>query len=151
VMIHTEAKGNGHWDTHDNNFQMLRHWLLPYLDRSVSALLDDLTARGMMDDTLVVVMGDMGRTPKVNGRAGRDHWPQAGFALLFGAGIHPGTVYGSTDSQAAFPKDLPVTPGDMCATMYHLLGVDPENTIPDQTGRPIHISHGGSPIRGLLV
>ncbi|WP_020470697.1 DUF1501 domain-containing protein [Zavarzinella formosa] len=151
VMVHTEAKGNGHWDTHDNNFNMLKHWLLPYLDRAVSALLDDLEARGMMDSTLVVVMGDMGRMPKVNARAGRDHWTKAGFALLFGAGIRPGTVFGSTDSQAAFPKDHPVSPGDMCATIYHLLGVDPESTVPDHTGRPTHISHGGGVINPILV
>ena len=150
VMVHTEAKGNGHWDTHDNNFNMLRHWLLPYLDRAVSALLDDLEARGLADTTLVAVMGDMGRMPRVNARAGRDHWPQAGFALLFGGGIRPGTVHGTTDSQAAYPKDHPVSPGDICATMYHLLGVDPESVVPDHTGRPTPISHGGGVIRGIV-
>jgi hypothetical protein len=150
VMVHTEAKGNGHWDTHSNNFKMLKHWLLPYLDQAVSALLDDLEVRGMLENTLVVILGDMGRMPKVNSSAGRDHWPQAGFALLFGAGVRPGTVFGSTDSQAASPKDHPVSPGDICATMYHLLGVDPENTVPDHTGRPTHISHGGKVIIPIL-
>jgi hypothetical protein len=150
VMIHTEAKGNGHWDTHNNNFKMLQHWLLPYLDRSVSSLLDDLESRGLLDTTLVVAMGDMGRTPKVNGAAGRDHWPQAGFALLFGAGVRPGNVFGSTDSQAAYVKDHPVSPGDLCATIYHLLGVDPESTVPDHTGRPTHIAHGGGVVTGIL-
>lgn len=151
VMVHTEAKGNGHWDTHNNNFNLLKNWLLPYLDRAVSALLDDLEARGLLDTTLVAVMGDMGRMPKINGAAGRDHWTKAGFALLFGAGIRPGTVFGSTDSQAAYPKDHPVSPGDICATMYHLLGVDPEGMVPDHTGRPTHISHGGGVINPILV
>ncbi|MCE9530069.1 MAG: DUF1501 domain-containing protein [Planctomycetes bacterium] len=150
VMVHTEAKGNGHWDTHANNFNMMKAWLLPYLDRAVSALLDDLDARGLLDTTLVVVCGDMGRSPKVNAKAGRDHWPKAGFCLMFGGGIKPGVVHGTTDSQAAAPKDHPVSPGDICATVYHLLGVDPENTVPDAFGRPTHISHGGSPIRQIL-
>jgi hypothetical protein len=151
VMIHTEAKGNGHWDTHSNNFNMLKAWLLPFLDRAVSALVDDLEARGLLERVLVVVCGDMGRTPKVNANAGRDHWPQAGFCLMFGAGVRPGLVYGATDSHAMFPKDHPVSPGDLCATIYHLLGVDPESTVPDQTGRPTHISHGGSVIKGILT
>lgn len=151
VMVHTEAKGNGHWDTHNNNFNMLKAWLLPYLDRAVSALIDDLEARGLMESVLVVVCGDMGRSPRVNKNAGRDHWPQCGFALMLGAGIKPGLVFGSTDSQAMFPKDHPVTPGDICASVYHLLGVDSELTVPDATGRPTHISHGGSPIRNILA
>jgi len=150
VMVHTEARGNGHWDTHNNNFNMLKTWLLPYLDRAVSALIDDLEARGLMDRVLVVVCGDMGRSPKVNAKAGRDHWPQAGFALTFGAGIKRGLVHGATDTRAAYTKDMPVTPGDLAATIYHLLGVDPETTVADHTGRPTHISHGGSPIRGIL-
>src|SRR5262249_15481102 len=76
VAVHTEAKGNGHWDTHENNFKMLKHFLLPFLDRALSALIEDLGARGLLDSTLVLTTGDMGRTPRVNGKAGRDHWPQ---------------------------------------------------------------------------
>ena len=150
VTVHTEAKPNGHWDTHDNNFNMLRHVLLPFLDRSLSALLDDLAGRGLLESTLVVVTGDMGRTPKVNARAGRDHWPQCGFCLFAGGGTRGGVVHGTTDKQAAFPVDHPVSAGDLVATMYHLVGVDPEETVPDHTGRPTHISHGGKPIRGVL-
>src|SRR5207248_1399971 len=86
VTVHTEARPNGHWDTHENNFNMLRHLLLPFLDRSLSALLDDLADRGLLETTLVVVTGDMGRTPRVNGKAGRDHWPQCGFCLFAGGG-----------------------------------------------------------------
>jgi hypothetical protein len=150
VTVHTEAKPNGHWDTHSNNFNMLRYLLLPFLDRALSALLDDLTDRGLLDSTLVVVTGDMGRTPKVNGSAGRDHWPQCGFCLFAGGGTRPGVVYGTTDKIAAFPADRPVSAGDLVATVYHLVGVDPESTVPDHTGRPTHISHGGQPVWGVL-
>jgi hypothetical protein len=151
IAVHTEAKPNGHWDTHDNNFNMLRYWLLPFLDRALSALLDDLWQRGLWDQTLVVVMGDMGRTPRVNPRAGRDHWPQCGFCLLAGGGIRAGHVHGQSDRGGGYPIDFPVSPADICATIYHLVGVDPEMTVPDQTGRPVHVSLGGAPIRGVLA
>lgn len=150
VTIHTEAKPNGHWDTHENNFEMLQHLLLPFLDRALSALLDDLSERGMLQETLVVTTGDMGRTPRVNGKAGRDHWPQCGFCLFAGGGTKPGVVHGTTDKIAAFPVDHPVSAGDLVATVYELVGVDPEGTVPDHTNRPTHISHGGKPIRGVM-
>ena len=151
VTIHTEAKGNGHWDTHSNNFNMLKHWLLPYLDRSLSALVLDLADRGLLESTLIVVNGDMGRTPKINPAAGRDHWPRCGFCLFAGGGTKAGSVHGSSDSMGAYPKDYPVAPGDLVATVYHLLGVDPEATVPDHTKRPIPISHGGKPIDRILA
>jgi uncharacterized protein (DUF1501 family) len=150
VTVHTEAKGNGHWDTHENNFNMLKHWLLPFLDRSLSALLKDLDQRGLSDRTLVVVTGDMGRTPRVNAKAGRDHWPQCGFCILAGAGVRAGCVHGASDKQGGYPKDHPVSPGDLVATVYHLLGIDFEQTVTDQIGRPIAIAHGGRPIRAIL-
>ena len=150
VTIHTEAKPNGHWDTHENNFNMLKGRLLPFLDRALSALLDDLSERGLLESTLVVVTGDMGRSPRVNGKAGRDHWPQCGFCLFAGGGTKPGVVHGTTDKIAGFPTDHPVTAGDLVSTMYHLVGVDPEATVPDHTNRPTHISHGGQPISGIL-
>lgn len=152
MTVHTEAaQGNGHWDTHNNNFRMLKNILLPYLDRAVAALIDDLTDRGLMNQTLVLVHGDMGRTPKVNGAAGRDHWPQCGFCLMFGGGTKAGFVLGKSDRSAAYPIEHPVTPGDLAATIYHLVGVDPEATVPDQTGRPVPISHGGNVIRSVLA
>lgn len=151
VTIHTESKGNGHWDTHNNNFNLLRHLLLPYLDRTVSALVDDLATRGLLDSTLVVVTGDMGRTPRVNRAAGRDHWPQCGFCLFAGGGTKAGFVLGTSDKQAAYPTEHPVSAGDLAATVYHVLGVDSEATVPDQTGRPIHISHGGRPVMRVLA
>jgi hypothetical protein len=150
VTIHTEAKPNGHWDTHENNFNMLKGLLLPFLDRALSALVDDLSDRGLLESTLVVVTGDMGRTPRVNGKAGRDHWPQCGFCLFAGGGTKPGIVHGTTDKIAAFPSDHPVSAGDLVATVYHLVGVDSEGMVLDHTNRPTHISHGGKPIRGIL-
>lgn len=151
VTVHTESKGNGHWDTHENNFNLLRQWLLPYLDRSVSALLDDLDQRGLLETTLVLVTGDMGRTPRVNAKAGRDHWPQCGFCLLAGGGVKEGLVHGTSDKLGAFPLEHPVTPGDLCATVYRQLGIDPETTVPDQTARPTHICHGGKPLEAVLA
>ena len=150
VAIHTEAKPNGHWDTHSNNFNMLKKLLLPFLDRALTALIEDLDARGLLDTTLVVVTGDMGRTPRVNKAAGRDHWPQCGFCIFAGGGTRPGVV-GTSDRQAAYPAEHPVSSGDLAATMYHLMGVDPEATVPDQTGRPVHISHGGKVVHQVLA
>lgn len=150
VTVHTESKGAGHWDTHENNFNMLKGYLLPFLDRTVSALFEDLKQAGLWDTTLVVVTGDMGRTPKVNTKAGRDHWPQCGFCLLAGAGIKEGFVLGTTDKQAAYPTDRPVTPGDLVATIYERLGVDPETMVPDPAGRPLSIVHGGQMVREVI-
>jgi hypothetical protein len=150
VTIHTESRGNGHWDTHSNNFNMLRGWLLPYLDRVLTALFEDLSQRGLWSSTLVMVNGDMGRTPRINGAAGRDHWPQCGFCLFAGGGVKQGYVHGRSDRQGAYPVEFPVTPGDLCATVYDLLGLDAHMMVPDQTGRPLHVAHGGEPIRGIM-
>ena len=151
VTVHTETKGPGHWDTHENNFNMLQHLLLPFLDRAVTSLLEDLAERGLLKRTLVVVTGDMGRTPRVNGKAGRDHWPQCGFALLAGGGVKEGIVYGRSDRIGAYPTEHPVSPGDLVATIYQQLGVEPETTVPDQFGRPMTITHGGQPIGAILA
>lgn len=140
----------GHWDMHQNNFGMLR-FNLPILDSIVTALVEDLQARGLWESTLVIVTGEMGRMPRVNARAGRDHWPQCGFCLMTGGGIKAGMVYGSSDKQGAYPVDHPVSPGDIVATVYQLLGVDPQTTVPDLSGRPIPISHGGEPIWDVLA
>jgi hypothetical protein len=140
-----EADSGNHWDMHSNNFGMCRV-LVPTLDQVVSALILDLEQRGLLDSTLVVVMGEMGRTPRINGSAGRDHWPQCGFVLLAGGGTRRGLVLGKTDAQAAYPVDRPVSAGDLVATIYQLLGVDPGLLVHDLTGRPIPISHGGEPV-----
>jgi hypothetical protein len=153
VSVHAEIFGSmGHsYDMHENNFGMLKDANLPILDRAFPALVEDLHERGLHDSTRVVVMGEMGRHPKVNAKAGRDHWPQCGFSLLTGGGVRPGTVYGTTDKHAAYPKDNPVSPGDVVATIYHLLGIDPHMMVPDRTGRPIPIAHGGEPIGGVIA
>jgi hypothetical protein len=140
-----------YWDTHSKNFEQLKLVNLPYLDQTYDALLDDLEDNGLLDETLVVMMSDFGRTPRVNGSAGRDHWTYCYSVVLAGAGIKGGTVYGASDSQAAYVKDRPVRPADICATIYHLLGIDPETPIVDKGGRPIPISHGGEPVREILA
>lgn len=139
-----EADSGNHWDLHNNNFGMCRA-LLPTLDQIVSAFILDLEQRGLLDSTLFVVMGEMGRTPRVNKAAGRDHWPQCGFALLAGGGVKRGFVLGRTDSEAAYPADRPVSAGDLVSTIYQLLGIDPQMVVHDLTDRPNHISHGGQP------
>lgn len=152
ISVHAEIFGaNGHsYDMHENNFGMLKDENLPILDMAYPALIQDLDERGLLDSTLVVVMGEMGRSPKVNAKAGRDHWPQCGFSLLTGGGVKQGNVYGATDKHAAYPTRDPVSPGDVVATIYHLLGIDPHMTVPDLTGRPIAIAHGGDPIWGVI-
>jgi len=139
------------WDTHVKNFSILKNNKLPILDQVYSTLMQDLTDRGMLDETLVIMMSEMGRTPKINGNAGRDHWTFCYSAILAGAGIKGGTVYGSSDSQAAYVKDKPVSNTDIVASVYHCLGLDPEHRIPDQAGRPIGIAHGGDPIWDILA
>lgn len=153
VSVHQEIFGkNGHsYDMHENNFGMLRDFNLPLLDRCIPALVQDLDDRGLLDSTLVVVMGEMGRSPRVNGKAGRDHWPQCGFSLLFGGGIKSGTVHGASDRIGAFPANFPVSPADFVATIYHLLGIDPHQMVPDPQGRPIHVAHDGNAIRAIVA
>ena len=140
-----------YWDTHSNNFIQLKQVNLPNLDQTFDALMDDLDDRGLLDETLVVMMSDFGRTPKVNGSAGRDHWTYCYSVVFAGAGIKGGTICGASDSQAAFVKDRPVRPADICSTIYHCLGIDPETLIVDKAGRPMAISHGGEPIREVLA
>jgi hypothetical protein len=151
VTVTTESRGAGHWDSHEKNFSMLKTFNLPNLDQIASALLDDLDRRGLLATTLVVIMGEMGRSPRVNAKAGRDHWPQCGFSLLFGAGVKSGLVLGASDKIGAYPTERHVTPGDLVATMYHLLGIDSQMFVNDLTNRPIAIAHGGLPIREILV
>ncbi|MBB77249.1 MAG: hypothetical protein CMJ75_22310 [Planctomycetaceae bacterium] len=153
VSVHQEIFDHyGHaYDMHSNNFSMLKDMNLPLLDQVVPALLEDLDARGLFDSTLVVVMGEMGRTPKVNGNAGRDHWPQCGFSLLFGGGTRQGFVYGKTDKIGQWPTLNPVSPADLVATFYQLMGIDPHLAVPDRSGRPIPIAHGGEPISELIA
>lgn len=153
ISVHQEIfRHYGHaYDMHENNFGMLKQFNLPLLDQLYPALIDDLAERGLLDSTLVIVMGEMGRTPRINGKAGRDHWPQCGFSLLTGGGVQPGRVYGASDSQGAYPASNPVPPADLVATIYHLLGIDPHMLVRDPIGRPFPIARGGSPIMDVLA
>jgi hypothetical protein len=130
------------WDTHAKNFQALQTELLPMLDQSLSALLDDLEQRGLLHQTLVVVMGEFGRTPRINKDAGRDHWGLCQSVLLAGGGIKGGQVFGSSDQIGAYPATDPVDPVDIHATIYHCLGLDPEQSMRDQLQRPYPLSTG---------
>ena len=153
VSVHQEIFDHyGHaYDMHSNNFGMLKNLNLPLLDQVIPALLQDLDSRGLLDSTLVVVMGEMGRSPRVNATAGRDHWPQCGFSLLFGGGVKQGLVYGSTDAIGAYPTSNRVSPADFVATIYQLMGIDPHQTVPDRTDRPILIAHGGEPVVDIIA
>lgn len=139
------------WDTHTKNFPILRENKLPYLDQTLSTLLDDLQGRGLLDETLIVLMSEMGRTPRINANGGRDHWTNCYSVVFFGGGITGGTIYGASDSQAGFVKDKPVSTSDICCTIYEALGISPEATVPERNGRPMSISHGGRAIREILA
>jgi hypothetical protein len=141
----------GVWDTHQRNFPILRDNHLPQLDQTYTALLEDMDSRGLLDETLVVMMGEMGRTPKINGDGGRDHWTFCYSVVLAGAGIKGGTVYGASDAQAAFVKDKPVRIRDLCATIYECLGIDPETLVYDRGGRPMPVANGGKAVQELLA
>jgi uncharacterized protein (DUF1501 family) len=131
------------WDTHTDNFRKLKHQLLPPLDQSLSALLDDLAQRGLDERTLLLVMGEFGRTPRINKDAGRDHWHHCYSVLLTGGGVRPGIVLGQSDHRGAYPIQGRVcTPADLCATVYHCLGIDPKREMTDPGGRPLPLSRG---------
>ncbi|MBM3459805.1 MAG: DUF1501 domain-containing protein, partial [Armatimonadetes bacterium] len=137
------------WDTHGNNFKSLRERLLPPLDMGLSTLLSDLNERGLLKDTLVLWMGEFGRTPKVNKTAGRDHWSRCQSFVLAGGGVPGGQVVGKSDATASLPAERPVTPEDMAATVYRLLGIDGHKLYQTSTNRPIRIAEGGTVVREL--
>jgi hypothetical protein len=142
---------NSTWDTHGQNFVKLKNTLLPQLDAAVSSLLDDLAARGLLTRTLVVVMGEFGRTPTVNAAAGRDHWNFGYTLFMAGGGIKPGHVFGSSDRIAAYPQTDPVTPAEIVATIYRCLGIPADLELQDQFQRPLTVVPHGKPIEGVLV
>jgi hypothetical protein len=138
------------WDTHERNYPVLKNHL-PLLDQTYSALMEDLQARGLLDETLVVMMGEMGRTPNINPAGGRDHWTFCYSVILAGAGVRGGSVYGASDAQAAYVKDKPVRIRDLIATIYHCLGIDPAMHVYDHGNRPVPIAHGGRPLEEILA
>lgn len=138
------------WDVHFNCFPSLQTDLIPYADRAFSALITDLEQRGLLDETLVVMMGEMGRTPRVNAQAGRDHWSMAQTIIFAGGGTRPGQVIGATDAQAAAPITEPIGVNDLLATLSTLMGIDPTKTYYSPLGRPVPIVDGGKMIQGLV-
>lgn len=149
---------NTGWDTHDGLVLQLRDGysgakvgvgLLPTFDQAFAALVTDLQDRGLLDETLVIAMGEFGRTPKLNNRAGRDHWPRVFSAVLAGGGIRGGQVIGSSDRVGESPADNPITPADLARNIYTLLGVDPDRELHTSDGRPVQINQGGKLIREL--
>jgi hypothetical protein len=137
------------WDSHQTIFPRHRVLLEP-ADRGFSALIEDLAARGLLDSTLVVAMGEFGRTPKINSSAGRDHWPDCYTVVLAGGGIRGGTIYGASDKIGAYPARDAVTPADLAATIFWRFGIDPAREIRDQTARPIPLS-SGQPLEALFA
>jgi hypothetical protein len=140
----------GGWDTHENNFNALKNNLLPNLDQGYAALLSDLKQRGMLDSTLVVWMGEFGRTPKVNSSAGRDHWPNSMSVCMGGGGVKTGQAVGTSNERAEFPKDRPIRVEDVAATIYKAMGVDYEKEYMSPQNRPFKINYDGEPIQELL-
>ena len=130
------------WDSHSNIFPRLKDTLLPPLDQGVSALLDDLGETGMLEDTLVMMLGEFGRTPKINGNKGRDHWGPCFFGLFAGAGVQGGQVIGRSDETASYPATRPYSPNDVGATVYSLLGIPADAVVRDRLGRPVHLNTG---------
>lgn len=149
--VHFVTVTSGGWDTHQDNFRSLKTRLLPSLDRGYAALLQDLSDRGLLDNTLVVWFGDFGRTPKVNPSAGRDHWATAGVATMGGGGIKCGEVVGATNALAEFVVDTPVSPQDLAATIYHALGIPLHTWYRTQDGRPIELVPEGKAVRQLIA
>lgn len=148
-----QSTTSGGWDTHGFNntrmYPIIKDYHLPLTDQTMPTFLEDMDSRGLLDETLVVWMGEFGRTPRINGNASRDHWPQCYTTLLAGGGTKRGFVYGASDKQGAYPNENPVRPDDLAATMYYLLGIDPHTEVMGVGDRPLAISNG-QPIMGVL-
>lgn len=158
VTVCTGARYDQSWDTHRQHFPLLKQSILPMFDQAFSALLEDLFQRGLLEETLVVAMGEFGRTPRVGqitssagaDKGGRDHWPSCYSVMFAGGGAPAGTIYGASDRDGAYPAHHPVTPEDIAATIYTALGIDPGSAVRDpRQDRPVFLS-SGTPIRALL-
>jgi hypothetical protein len=137
------------WDSHENNFGRLKNDLLPPSDRAFATLIDDLAVRGLLETTLVIALAEFGRTPKINGSAGRDHWPDCFSIVMAGGGVRGGAIFGASDSAGAYPASDPVTPGDLAATIFWAFGLDPAAEVRDLTGRPFRLAEG-EPMRKVF-
>jgi len=148
----TDGAASG-WDSHSDLTGSMKEFLLPGLDRGLSALFEDMSDRGLLDETLVVATGEMGRTPKFVNRGandGRDHWSYCFPTVLAGAGVRGGTTWGRSDRHAAYPQDHPVSCPDLTATIFQSLGIDPHGFIPDRQGRPVALTDGGRPLNQIF-
>jgi hypothetical protein len=149
-----QSTTSGGWDTHGFNntrmYPIVEKYHLPLTDQTLPTFLTDLDERGLLKETLIVWMGEFGRTPRINANASRDHWPQCYTALLAGAGVKRGYVHGASDKNGAYPAKDPVRPDDLAATMYHLLGIDPETEVKGLGGRPVSIT-SGKPVMGVMA
>lgn len=141
---------HSNWDTHNDNFNVLKNQLLPKFDEAIATLFRDLSDRGMLESTLVIVTGEFGRTPRINKDAGRDHWGKCFTVALGGGGIHGGRVIGKSDAWAQEPADNPYGPEDLAATLYQLLGINPLEELHTPEGRPIALTKGGRLIKELV-
>jgi uncharacterized protein (DUF1501 family) len=150
VRFVTVSRGFNAYDHHRTIFPLLQNAFLPELDRTLSALLEDLHLRGLLDSTIVIVTGEFGRTPEINANGGRDHWPRAFSLAIAGGGISGGRVYGSTDEKGGFVKDNPVSVADLVATLYTKLGIDPDKEYVSNIGRPVKIGNNGKPLDFLM-
>jgi hypothetical protein len=150
VTVNDRGNGQLGWDTHFQNFPTIKNTLAPPLDQGVAALIGDLSERGLFDETLVVMMGEFGRTPKINPNAGRDHHGRSNSVLLFGAGIPGGLVLGKTDGNGDTPVDRPITPNDLASLLFHKLGIDPDTQFRTPDGRPLRVVDVYNPPRELL-
>ena len=149
-VTYVTIQAGGGWDTHGDNFAQLKDNLLPKYDRAVASLVKDLHDRGLADDVLVMTFGEFGRTPRINGGAGRDHWPGAMSVLFAGGGLKMGQAVGATDSRAEYPTTKPASPGCVLSTMYHSLGLDYKHVFYDHGNRPLPVLNEGQPIEDLV-
>ena len=151
VNVNWHQDHRNFWDTHGNNFNRLKRDLIPPADMALTALLTDLEDRGMLDDTLVVWVGEFGRNPKINQKnAGREHWPYCYSGLLAGGGVQGGALFGESDKIAAYPKSDAVSPHDLMATVYHALGIPATQLLQDDLQRP-HQLYAGKPIKAIMT
>lgn len=149
VSVYDFRQQGKNWDAHFHCFEQHKTHLLPLADRSLAALIADLDSRGLLDSTLVIALGEFGRTPRINKDGGRDHWPDCYSVLMAGGGVRGGTVFGASDRLGAYPAADPVTPADLAATIYWRFGIDPRTEVHDATGRPFPLAVG-EPIRALF-
>jgi uncharacterized protein (DUF1501 family) len=149
ITVNWAKQNRDQWDTHAKNYPRLKNNLLPPFDRGLATFLKDLKDHGLLETTLVVCVGEFGRTPWINKDAGRDHWPDCYSVVAAGGGMKPGTVFGASSRHASYPTLYPVGPWDLGATMFHCLGIPPEQHIMNRRGQPIPLSPGRV-IDGLL-